>query len=1370
MLDYLSMCDVYTYITICRYVKHLGEREREREKEKKKKKKKKKKKEREREKIELLKYGSCRFPYMSSLFKLSIQGVRSFDSERQEAIQFGFPLTLICGQNGCGKTTIIECLKYATTGDLPPNSKGGAFVNDPSIATRNSVTAQVKLAFVNANGKSMITTRTMQLTRRKNRTGLSTSTFKTLDGQLAVIDRGEKITKSSKNSELDSSIPLYLGASRAILDNVIFCHQDDSLWPLSEASVLKKRFDDIFEALKFAKVLDNLKTIHRDMNTDIKLIEQSVNHLKIDRERAKKINERKDRLEENIQNFSYVITTLTAAIEEKEREAEVLFHSHQMFQETLSKYEQLQFTESSVGEQVNRLEKTIDKLTESDQLLLQHLNNYDSFSTEYEKEILALDEAKERACDDLKAKRDQLNNKLREEGSIKAKEERFNENRFKMITVFQNIKHLFVLNDFETDVITNLDTCKNLVDVHYDKLLSSFEEGTKRIRESESALDGDIRLLENHLQRENSIIQQNKEDIGKEIKKMDSIKAEKESIEFNEDILSNHRAELENMIQKYNVLKDTSKLNEKDEEIKYCKDRLSILEDESEELDKKFSETHEQTNLFARRDVIKETRKENKENISALVATYADKFKSDVGIEMNIESFEEQLHLRTKSLNETLKNEEKTMNKMKMEKDSLEIEKKNLISSTKEFEKKLEELQFIITQKIDEKEICEYEKIVEELEEDYQNTLEALNTFEVTRQFKIKSIEIAERRGHCTLCLRTFESDGLKAFLTMLRDDVQNMNISQLKENTDVSKNDLEAMKDINKEILTYRDVLQNFRSSKNQISQLDSEILNKEKGLKTFEEHVSNARHQMEFHKNLCLDMADITRLKINIATADKQMEVIEEQLQNIGLPSLSSKEVKDNYGKLKKEIKDLRMSLQDKIEIKFSTQQNIAASESNIKQKKLAIGELELISQRQRSLDDTMSATAALIKDREDRVSRLKERAEDLDKKRKGLETDLKNLRVENARSFRKENENLDVAKKKVEIFRECVDIHHKLLEDKTPSLELLIASLHHLEGEIETLENEIKRSELRIKKCEKHMSESVNRKSNIRDNIEYRALQKEREELNAQMNTLDVKEAQAKKNDYQKESSILRKELTNLNSEHAGKIGEIRQMRDQIGSLKEELSNEYQGTNEDYHKEWIKLQTNLLMSSDIQNYSKALDSAIMKYHSMKMDDINRILEELWRLTYKGTDIDTISIKSDENLQAKGNRMYNYRVVMYKQDSELDMRGRCSAGQKVLASILIRLALAECFGSNCGMIALDEPTTNLDLDNSESLAHALNRVIDFRRSQKNFQLIVITHDEKFLSHINGDSFTDHFYRVQRDECQKSIIRRLPINVIHGE
>ena len=44
-----------------------------------------------------------------------------------------------------------------------------------------------------------------------------------------------------------------------------------------------------------------------------------------------------------------------------------------------------------------------------------------------------------------------------------------------------------------------------------------------------------------------------------------------------------------------------------------------------------------------------------------------------------------------------------------------------------------------------------------------------------------------------------------------------------------------------------------------------------------------------------------------------------------------------------------------------------------------------------------------------------------------------------------------------------------------------------------------------------------------------------------------------------------------------------------------------------------------------------------------------------------------------------------------------------------QVLASLIIRLALAEAFCVNCGILALDEPTTNLDRENIESLAGAL-------------------------------------------------------------
>ena len=100
---------------------------------------------------------------MTTINKLSIRGIRSFGIDKDDEqviirrmklkltdltifrnsqkIEFSSPLTLIVGQNGCGKTTVIECLKYALTGDTP----FGNFVRDPKISKVAAVMAQVKL-------------------------------------------------------------------------------------------------------------------------------------------------------------------------------------------------------------------------------------------------------------------------------------------------------------------------------------------------------------------------------------------------------------------------------------------------------------------------------------------------------------------------------------------------------------------------------------------------------------------------------------------------------------------------------------------------------------------------------------------------------------------------------------------------------------------------------------------------------------------------------------------------------------------------------------------------------------------------------------------------------------------------------------------------------------------------------------------------------------------------------------------------------------------------------------------------------------------------------------------------------------------------
>lgn len=87
---------------------------------------------------------------------------------------------------------------------------------------------------------------------------------------------------------------------------------------------------------------------------------------------------------------------------------------------------------------------------------------------------------------------------------------------------------------------------------------------------------------------------------------------------------------------------------------------------------------------------------------------------------------------------------------------------------------------------------------------------------------------------------------------------------------------------------------------------------------------------------------------------------------------------------------------------------------------------------------------------------------------------------------------------------------------------------------------------------------------------------------------------------------------------------------------------------------------------MALEVNEKHNALEEALMKYHHEKMKEINKTLSDFWKMTYKSSDIETIEIKSDVEKSANSRiRSYNYRIVQkLSDDTELDMRGRCSAG----------------------------------------------------------------------------------------------------------
>lgn len=164
--------------------------------------------------------------------------------------------------------------------------------------------------------------------------------------------------------------------------------------------------------------------------------------------------------------------------------------------------------------------------------------------------------------------------------------------------------------------------------------------------------------------------------------------------------------------------------------------------------------------------------------------------------------------------------------------------------------------------------------------------------------------------------------------------------------------------------------------------------------------------------------------------------------------------------------------------------------------------------------------------------------------------------------------------------------------------------------------------------------------------------------------------------------------------------------------------------------------------------------LESSITEFHQTKISQLNSLLKDLWQQTYKGKDIDTIYLKADE-IQRGDITSYNYRLCFISENTELDMRGRCSAGQRMVASIVIRIALAEAFSKGKIILVLDEPTTNMDQENADGVAEALCRLAN---ATPRLQLIVITHDEKFSECAMRSADSARVFCVEKNKGRSSI------------
>ena len=115
-----------------------------------------------------------------------------------------------------------------------------------------------------------------------------TITVKTLDGTMTRKKQGQEasVSISSKCADINADMLNSLGVSKPILNYVIFCHQEDSNWPLDVGSKVKERFDEIFNSVKYKNVLKNVKDVRKKEMDEAKIEKNNAAHYESDKKYA----------------------------------------------------------------------------------------------------------------------------------------------------------------------------------------------------------------------------------------------------------------------------------------------------------------------------------------------------------------------------------------------------------------------------------------------------------------------------------------------------------------------------------------------------------------------------------------------------------------------------------------------------------------------------------------------------------------------------------------------------------------------------------------------------------------------------------------------------------------------------------------------------------------------------------------------------------------------------------------------------------------------------------------------------------------------------------------------------------------------------
>ena len=1256
---------------------------------------------------------------MARLEALQIQGFRSFGPDERDpgpqVIKFGTksesnPLTLIVGQNGCGKTTIIECLRYATSGDVPPGaSRGASFVHDPKMAKERETCGTVKLLYQGTDGCNYTITRS--LTARVSGKSLTTKTLDTTIRKKKP-DGSDPLTLSGKCADMNQHLLMSMGVSKAILNYVVFCHQDDSLWPLDEGSKVKAKFDEIFASSKYNGCLQNIKEVRKKHLELDRMSKKDLDYLKETKQEASDKRKQLRRKRSNQEAIQTDLTKITEAMVPLEEELKSVREVEQNFSGIQAKMTEaktnLDHFRKEIKDLRKHMESEISTTTHSDVKIKMLRDELDGKKGELEGELNDKEHEMSKLETEI-AKNEGLSRQILSKiGECKAKHTRYENDKAglsdKLVEVGQKFgfdlgeKGRSFTNEEVYDVISNLhemqdykrqelkETERKFQEKIDHKISESsnanahkaqLEEKSKGLRLEKVKCKKDIAVITRklaELQSAGTKLQRLRDDLDSKEKELEEAKQSVDLTKLHETLIEN-----KNRLKKLEL--ESKNIQENKKKMEVVRDQMTVISQKQKEVEVKESSLEK---LLSRKN-------------SELLNIFGGKLPETRNIKRKFYEKSQQFHDEKKEL------EEKSRQLKTKQQQSKET-RRNLMNEKREVEARIADFEREIEQVIDAG--SDFEMELEQAKNDVDKTRSELQSKEANKfTFKdfvsrLTMMKTSKTKPSCPTCNRNFDkSNEVDDVIEYLNSEINKIpgKVNTIQQKLNRHQTKVQQLQDLLPEKKRTDELKQELESISEKVKRLDKELKEASEKSSIVEDKLEVVSVDYSICDELIKDevVIKIDQLSCDALSLKGQIADLQDELPQQDNQHKSYNELMEDETTVSNEINELRQRVEsdqtteiehERTLNKLNKQRNELFNEklqieSNQQERTTNEDKKKELEGKVKSIDDQLVDVEEELSPIASKLSKLNDERFDLEKRKKSdIEKHQKEIEKIRQTEADLKNDN-DVVARYEESDNETNLVDFKAKRDRIAQrkteLDADVRSVRSARGDIE-----------------KQLHNQAGIKRNYEDNLKLRDyLKKEKDmaskerKFEEQLNMLDHQNVKKRKEEINKEWLSLENQKMRL-------LGQDTELSRSIKDIEDELSvDKFKYADEACNRKEIEIKVRQYVIKDLNKYYIALDWAILRFHKERMEQINRIVRELWKSTYKGNDIDYIEVKTEDADTVSGadssRKKYNYRVVMIKNDTELEMRGRSSAGQRVLASLIIRLALAETFSIDCGMIA---------------------------------------------------------------------------------